>query len=265
MGRTIVTTSHKPDNESVEIARQAAEILQAELVERDRLPFTRLREKYNAENVLVAARGQITIHTPSGECFFHPSMSVPRVKAIRQGRTDHMVEAMALKTGDYVLDCTLGLGADSVVAAFVVGESGKVVGVEAAAELAYLVKCGLAGYREGPKFLREVMPRIEVVHDNCEQYLLAQPENSFDIVYFDPMFRYSRRKSSSMEPLRGLVKPDPLNSRLIKEAFRVAKRRVVMKENSFSKEFAELGFTRVIGGRYSPVAFGVIDKQEAAR
>ncbi len=265
MNRTIVTTSHQPDDESLARAGQAARALGAVLAARERLSLARLREKYRAENILVATREEIKLHTPRGECFFHPGLSIQRIKAVRRGGPDHMVAAMGLHAGDSVLDCTLGLGADAIVAAFVTGPAGRVVGVEASPELAYLVKTGFLTYRAGPQFLREVMSRIEVLCGDCEQYLAGQPDNSFDLVYFDPMFRFAREKSSSMNPLRGIVKPEPLNCRMIAEGLRVARRRVVMKENTFSQEFARLGFSKAGGGQYSPVAFGVIDKQEAVR
>ncbi|MHB9093315.1 MAG: class I SAM-dependent methyltransferase [Eubacteriales bacterium] len=263
MSGTIVTTSHKPDAETLTAARDAAAVLGIEFVERNRMSLVGLRQNYGAENILVINREQIKLYTPLGECFFHPSMSIPRIKAIRQGKPDHMVEAMDPKPGDSVLDCTLGLAADAIVAATVVGPGGRVVGIETSPELAFMVKHGLAEYGKGSLSLREAMSRIEVVCGDSGQYLAEQADNSFDIVYFDPMFRFPRTKSSSMQPLRGIVNSEPLNSEMINDALRVARKLVVMKENEFSREFARLGFSRVLGGKYSPVAFGVIDKQEA--
>lgn len=49
-----------------------------------------------------------------------------------------MVEAMDLKPKMSVLDCTLGLGTDATVASYIVGENGKVVGLESAT-LIYLI------------------------------------------------------------------------------------------------------------------------------
>lgn len=235
----------------------------AVFVSRERLSLDRLREEHNAENVLVLNRERATLHTPLGEYHFHPSMAVPRIKAIRQGKPDHMVQAMGLQRGDSILDCTLGLGSDAIVASFVTGCDGRVVGIEAAPELAYIVRHGLANYAGNSEALREAMSRIEVICADSERHLSQQPAGSFDIVYFDPMFRVPRERSSSMAPLREVVNPEPLTAFMMEEARRVARKRIVMKENSFSREFSRLGFTEIYGGRYSPVAFGVIDKQEA--
>ncbi|MGP1407976.1 MAG: class I SAM-dependent methyltransferase, partial [Selenomonas sp.] len=51
----------------------------------------------------------------------------------------------------------------------------------------------------------------------------------------------------------------PVSLFAVAEACRVAKRRVVLKENSRSLEFARLGFSKIAGGKYSPVHYGVID------
>ena len=261
--KTIVTTSHKPDSEAVEMALTTALALNSEFVDRNRMSLEDLRRKYDTENIIVAANSILRLHTPQGEYFFHPSMSVPRIKAIRQGENDNMVDAMSLMPGDMVLDCTLGLGADAIVSGFVTGPAGIVVGIEAVPELALIVKQGLNNYVTESRVLRKAMDRISVECCPHEQYLDTLPENSFDVVYFDPMFRYPRTKSSSMAPLRGIVKYDPLTKHSIEEAIRVARKRVVMKENRFSREFKRLGFTNISGGKYSPVVFGIIDIQEA--
>lgn len=263
MGRTIVTTSHQPDSISIATAITAAEALRTVFVERERMSLAKLRERYSCENVLVVKNKNLRLHTLLGEFSFHPSMSVPRIKAIRQGKPDNMVEAMGLKAGDTVLDCTLGLGSDAIVAAFAVGSLGCVVGTETAPELAYIVRNGLHNYDERRLALREAMTRIEVVSDDYHHFLQGKPDNSYDIIYFDPMFRFPRTKSAAMEPLRKIFSSEPITSSALEDAVRVARRRVVFKENYFSKEFQRLGFTKVVGGKHSPVAYGIINKLEA--
>lgn len=261
--RTIVTTSHEAENAIEDLAKNAALILQVPFVERSRLSLAHLKQQYGAENIIVAYEGAYKLYTELGEFMFHPSMSVPRIKSIKQGRGDHMVEAMALKPGDTVLDCTLGLGADAIVSSFVTGRLGQVVAIESSPELAFIVSIGLKRYPSDSAILQEAMAGIEVICSSYQRYLENLADNSFDIVYFDPMFRFPRKKSSSMQPLRGIVNSEPTDSGAVSEAVRVARQRVVLKENSFSKEFSRLGFNKIVGGRYSPVAFGVIEKQEA--
>lgn len=261
MSRTIVTTSHKPDLASRAIAAEAAKALGCTAVERERRSLEQLRAEHGADNILVVNRGQLVLHTPQGEYFFHPSMSFPRIKGLKQGKPDHMVNAMSLQPGFHVLDCTLGLGSDAIVAAHAVGPLGRVTGVESVPELAFIVAQGLAAYSNGSVAGVEAMQRIRVVPGDYREILDQNPDNSFDVVYFDPMFRVPRIRSSSMQPVRGIVNNESLSKQAVEEALRVARYRVVLKENEFSREFARLGFDRVIGGKYSPIAFGIIEKQ----
>jgi len=212
-----------------------------------------------ADAALVVTRARLVVQTQAGEIFFHPGMARPRVRQLERGQSDVMVEAMGLRPGDTVLDCTLGLGTDALVAAYVVGEAGRVVGLEAVAVLAALVRWGMAHYDPGHDGLRAAMRRIEVVHADHEAYLPSLPPRSFDVVYFDPMFREPVHESAHMRPWRELACYKPLTPAAIAAARRVARRRVVVKERSGSPVFAELGMTRVVGGRKSRIAYGILD------
>jgi ubiquinone/menaquinone biosynthesis C-methylase UbiE len=91
------------------------------------------------------------------------------------------------------------------------------------------------------------------------QYLKLLPDNSFDIIYFDPMFRNPINKSSNLKPIRTLADMRSLTTESIKEARRVAKKRVVIKEAAGSNEFTRLGIVTTVGGKYSSIKYGIID------
>ena len=103
------------------------------------------------------------------------------------------------------------------------------------------------------------MDNIQVVNQDYLTYLKQQPDNTFDIVYFDPMFRHPLTDSKNLNPLRQLADKDPLSLEALNEAKRVAKYRIVFKENSRSLEFARLGFTKICGGKYAPIHYGVLE------
>ena len=63
-----------------------------------------------------------------------------------------------------------------------------------------------------------------------------------------------------MNALRILADMRALTDETITEARRVARCRVVMKERRESTEFARLGFAVIAGGRYSRVAYGVMEQ-----
>jgi 16S rRNA (guanine1516-N2)-methyltransferase len=102
------------------------------------------------------------------------------------------------------------------------------------------------------------MKRIKVHADDHTQFLSRQPDKSFDIVYFDPMFRVKVEASTGIHILHALADPHPLSESAVREAVRVAKKRVILKERYHSNEFQRLGFQKVGGGATS-IAYGFID------
>ena len=70
-------------------------------------------------------------------------MSALRIKHLASGQPDSMVTAAGLKKGDHVLDCTMGMGADAIVASFVVGDQGRVVSLESEPVIAAITGHGL--------------------------------------------------------------------------------------------------------------------------
>ncbi|MBQ3853785.1 MAG: class I SAM-dependent methyltransferase [Anaerovibrio sp.] len=258
MINTIVTTDRKNHSDSQKLAQMAAERLGIKLVKRNREPMEKLREMYGVDNVLVAKRGSFTLDTPEGELFFHPNMSQLRIKNIRMGEGDHMANALDLQEGMTVLDCTLGFGADSIVASFVVGEGGQVIGLEASPLIAFITSEGMKKFLATNYELHSAIKRVQVINTDYNEYLQTLPDNSVDVVYFDPMFRHPLRDSHNINPLRSVADHRPLELPAVNEAKRVARHRVVMKENSRSLEFARLGFNEIAGGKHSKVHYGVI-------
>lgn len=203
---------------------------------------------------------------------FHPSMALLRLMNLERGQADRFLGATGLTPGDAFLDATLGLGTDALVAAFAVGPQGSVVGIEQAAILAALVKDGLAtlGARHDVVGvsaakakawvgLFEAAPRIQVCWEEHGEFLKNLGDQTFDVVYFDPMFRRTRTKSASIRPLHAYAEHGELTRATIAAACRVARKRVVLKERKGSREFARLGFEVVESGRYSQVDYGVIE------
>ena len=215
-----------------------------------------LYEKYGLDALLVATKLGPHVFTQEGRFFFHPSMADLRLKHIAAGESDHLIEALALNPGAKVLDCTLGLASDALVASYAVGGAGKVVGVEASPLLAFTVARGLQQYRSGNAEVDAAMRRIKVVHARADDYLMNVPPDSFDAVYFDPMFRFGVKTSANMKPLRPLAYEKEVNAEIIELALKAAPR-VVIKERS--EDFLRsLGCTEIQGGRYSRVKYGII-------
>lgn len=253
----VVTTGNKPKEEYVALARSYAAELRVPFVERRKRAIDKLRTDYGVDEVLVCA-DRVTLHVEEQEFFFHPSMANTRIKRLKSGENDIVIERSGVGPGDTVLDCTLGLGSDAIVFAHAVGDAGRVIGLESSSVIALLVRRGLQEVSVDTKAVNTAMRRVEVVCADHLEYLRAQPDNSVDVVYFDPMFRRTVQKTQYMEPLRQLGDDRPLTEAAIAEARRVARRRIVLKERWYSQEFARLGF-QIVKKSTGTINYGVID------
>lgn len=258
--KCIVTTGHKYNAAVVQTAKQKAAELNLLFISRENLSIESIRATYQTEFVLVVKKTGLVLATPEGDFFFHPNMAQLRLKNLLKGQKDNMIEAMQLKSGMEVLDCTLGMASDAIIASFVVGVKGRVVGLEAKALMAAVVQDGLKNFSTlEPLGLQAAMRRIEVIQQEYGNYLKLLPDKSFDVVYFDPMFRHPIKESLHLLPLRALADHRAITIEAINEARRVARQCVIIKENSRSLEFVRLGADRVVGGKYSHVHYGIID------
>ncbi|HEY8498190.1 MAG TPA: class I SAM-dependent methyltransferase [Limnochordales bacterium] len=251
-----VTTARHPDEELERQARQLAHRLGLEYWPRRGRPLDPARAG-PGRAFLVVERGGLAVHAGGRRIVYHPGMAVHRVRALREGHPDPMVEAMGLTGGEQVLDATLGLGSDALVAAFAVGPRGRVTGLEKVAALAALVEAGLASYPWRDPALAEAARRIEVRAADHRAFLAACPPGSFDVVYFDAMFERSLPGSASMAEWRQVADESPVEMEALQQARRVARRRVVLKERADSRRLARLEPPRLVGGRSSRVVFAV--------
>ena len=257
----IVTTVYDPSLAEIEQAKEIAVFLQLPYIRRGRRSLVKLRQRCQTETLIVAAESGPLVNTSEGELFFHLGMAALRIKSIRDGKPDHMAIAMGLTEGLSVLDCTLGLATDALVACMLTGERGKVTGLESSPLIAFISGWGLAHHTSEEADITSAMRRIKVVSIDYRQYLATLPDGAVDVVYFDPMFRRPLYTSSGIGPLRVFAETAGLEKNDLLAACRVAKRRVVIKETRESPEFARLGITRFSGGKYSRIQYGIIERE----
>ena len=256
----IITTITKVNTDLIYQAQALAQKFNKKFVTRNNLSLERLKQDNNVDNILIFTKDGLKAHTSQGDLFFHLNMAQLRILNLNRNQKDHMVEAMDLKPKMSVLDCTLGLGTDATVASYIVGENGKVVGLESATLIYLITKYGLANFNHDNIAINHSLRRIESFNLHYLDYLKAQGDNSFDIVYFDPMFRKPIQDSANFKPMRAIANMEQLQSKALVEALRVAKKRVVIKETKDSMEFKRLNISQIYGGKYSSVSYGVIDK-----
>lgn len=256
--KVVVTTAIRPTRQMLDWAAWFATQLHTAFVPRKGRSLASIQASCGASTVVVVTAHGPVVYCQGEKMFFHINMAQLRIKNLKSGKHDHMVNSCALQPGDTVLDCTLGLAADATVASFVVGDSGMVVGLESSPLLAALAAFGVRHYQAEDPQVTQALRRLTVISTAYEEYLPSLPDNSFDVVYFDPMFRRPLLKSVSLYPVRLFADSRAIPPQAITEACRVARRRVVIKETTGSSEFARLKVHTVLGGKYSPVQYGVI-------
>ncbi|MBC8079477.1 MAG: class I SAM-dependent methyltransferase [Gorillibacterium sp.] len=254
----LVTTSHDATHDTIVEARKLAESSGARWVDRRSFSLPQLHKRYGEQGVLILTLEKLVYYPISGEpLFFHPSTGYLRIKRMLKGESDPLIDLSGVRPGDAVLDCTAGLASDSIVFSHVVGETGRVTALESELVSVLLLTEGLIKYHAKIEALNTAMRRIEVIHTDHLTYLRGLPDQSYDIVYFDPMFRIPVKASSSMSPYREIFNPNPLSLEAVEEARRVARRRILLKEHRDSPEYDRLGFTK--HRSRTKIAYGVID------
>lgn len=255
----IITTCYRPTDIQRQRCEQAKEALYGTVVERNKQSIATLMQKYG-ENVLVVSDKELAYYIEGFRhpLFFHPGSTMFRVKRFMKGGFDPFLNATDLQLGMSILDCTLGMGTDAVLAGFVVGAKGQVVGLEKNPLLAYIVQDGLQNFQYdlNPE-LQMAMRRVQLHIADYMDFLPKLAAQAYDVVYFDPMFQKPIEASNGIEALRQISYYDELIEPIIKEAKRVAKKRVVLKAHYESPLFEKYGF-QVLKRKTAQFHYGVI-------
>lgn len=241
----IVTTARNQE-QLHEKAEEVAKAVQGVFVPRNDHSISHLCQLYKTDRLLLVTKEGIQCvfcDNQTHPFVFHPNAAMLRIRNLLSGGNDPLQEAAGLKEGMTVLDCTLGLGADAIVASFIVGPSGQVTGIESEAVLATIVQDGLKSKVTTNRAVDEAMRRIEVVCADHLTYLKECPSKHYDVIFFDPMFEKTVHQSSGLAPLKQLANYSDLREDAVREAKRVAKKRVILKDSRQSTRFERLGFT----------------------
>lgn len=256
-----LTTAGRTDKESVQYAHDLAHQLAIPFVARRKRSLKATQEAENGDDCIVYGKNRLELHRFNGEepFFFHPNLAMVRIKRIMNGESDPYLDAGNISVGSTVLDCTLGLGADAIVASFAVGQNGKVVALEDNRFIAFLVALGLKTWEDGEDGILEAMRRIEVKQIHHYEALKQLADHSVDVVYFDPMFDDSIIESKGIRELTHLASTYSLSEKTIQEAKRVARKRVVLKDHFRSPRFEQFGFN-VKKRKTAKFHYGYIEK-----
>lgn len=261
-----ITTSSKPNFSIMEQARLLASKWNCAFVPREGLSLAHLRAKWHLDHVLVLDLNlQLTLDEPP--LFWHPGMALARLRKLTRRRSngsDPLLTVMEARPGDRILDCTMGMAWDALVTAWSVGEEGQVLGIEASPIMAAITSWGLthhlAQFSNKDLPMDTIASRIAIRHTRALDYLRRQENNSWDIVYFDPMFEKGIHTSAALNAVRPVASYEGLTTESFHEAIRVCKRRLVVKERMFSSIWQDLPFTSFYQRDKHPIAFGIYEK-----
>ncbi|HOO56695.1 MAG TPA: class I SAM-dependent methyltransferase [bacterium] len=249
----IVTTPRKREDLE-EKARETARRTGVPFVRRNEVSVKSFFEDAGLVAMYIEAAEAPIIQTRKGSFYYHENTAGMRTKI--PGRVDAVIRALGVEPGDTVLDCTLGIGCDALVAATAL-ETGTLTGIEVNPLLADLVRRGLENYEYSSEKLAAAASRIKVINSDYGKFLAGCEENVFDVVYFDPMFALTVEASPSMQRIRELAEKEPLAEGAIEAALRAARKRVVIKGRRGC--FGSLRFDSIVpSGR--TVFYGIIEK-----
>ncbi|MEW9049919.1 MAG: class I SAM-dependent methyltransferase [Neobacillus sp.] len=255
-----VTTAGRTNEQMIKKAYETAKILGVEYIPRQKKSIHSIQLAFHSD-CLVVGKERLELFLIGSEepFFFHPNSAMFRIKRLLNGEHDPFADAVNLSEGMSFLDCTLGLAADSIVASYLVGKEGKVIGIEAQKYISYLVTEGLKTWDSGLESMNAAMARVHVINDNAQDYLKHLPDESFDCVYFDPMFGEPIIESNGISTLSNLAMHESLNNEMINEALRVARKRVVLKDHYKSENFYQYNFY-VHRRKTAKFHYGILEK-----
>lgn len=233
----IITTSLREIEELIAHAQALALDLGADYQSRRKLSLAKCLERFGPFYLLYKDRLSF-INADASELTFHPDTAALRIKAPH----DALVSLLG-KSPKTILDTTMGLASDSLVMAAV---GNQVTALESQDVIFQVVSRGLASYQTDDKQLEKAMRSIKAIKSDSLSFLKAQTDNSFDIIYADPMFSETIKESENLEAIKPLANGSRLTEEWLNEAKRVAREKIIIKAHFRDTVFEELGFERQV-------------------
>lgn len=221
---------------------------------RDGRPLHEILAEAEGRPVLVLGEKRADLYDGNLAWRASAGLAFLRLLRARHGPPDPLVAAADLKAGERVLDATLGLAGDALLAAQATNTT--VVGLEQSGLLGAFTQAGLTRL---PGHGREPGSLIDVRHQDHRSFLKAQQTGSFDVVLLDPMFRIKGDAGPLFDLLRAHADHAELTKETLTEARRVARRGVLVKDHARGAELQRLGLTPRLSRRMAVIAFGWAD------
>lgn len=233
--KIIVTTSLRMNQSLVLQAQKIATLLSLDYQERKKRSVQSFLTE--ADAVLVVYQSQLVLEEKTGQVlFFHPDTAMLRIKSGR----DPLLELLG-KEKQSIIDCTMGLGSDSIVLA---SAGHRVTALESSKLVHFIVSRGLQDFDSGLQEVNRAMKSIQTIWTDSLTYLKGQIDKSVDVIYFDPMFSEEIKESQNLSGLSTLADKSRLTEEIVSEAKRVARKKLIIKAHFRDQVFEEFGFKR---------------------
>ncbi len=233
--KIIVTTSLRMNQSLVLQAQKIATLLSLDYQERKKRSVQSFLTE--ADAVLVVYQSQLVLEEKTGQVlFFHPDTAMLRIKSGR----DPLLELLG-KEKQSIIDCTMGLGSDSIVLA---SAGHRVTALESSKLVHFIVSRGLQDFDSGLQEVNRAMKSIQTIWTDSLTYLKGQIDKSVDVIYFDPMFSEEIKESQNLSGLSTLADRSRLTEEIVSEAKRVARKKLIIKAHFRDQVFEEFGFKR---------------------
>mgnify|MGYP001015278902 FL=1 len=248
----IITTSLRENDTLIASAQELAHELGVDYQPRRKLSLAKCLERFGAFYLLYKDSLSF-VNEDGSELTFHPDTAVLRIKAPH----DALVNLLGSSTKS-ILDTTMGLASDSLVMAAV---GNRVTALESQEVIFQVVSRGLATYQTANKQLEKAMRSIKAVKSDSLSFLKSQVDDSFDIVYADPMFSETIKESENLHAIKPLANGSRLTREWLDEAKRVGRERIIIKAHFRDPIFEELGFERQVRPNQK-LHYGFMDLRE---
>ena len=248
----IISTSSRLTDDLEKEALELAAELNLPYVVRNKRSLTKLQEGYG--HVLLVTQEGLVLEYENGQSFsFHPDTAMLRMKAPR----DPLIELVGPEKCK-VLDTTMGLASDAIVLSYA---GHQVTALESQPLIHAIVARGLRGFETGNPAINQAMRAIKTICTDSLDYLQAQPDQAYDLIYCDPMFSEVITESDNLAGLKPLANYQAFSEDFLKECRRVARKKIILKGHFRDPVFENFGFTRHIRP-YQKFHFGTIELEK---
>ena len=237
MKNIIITTSVKTTPQLNTKAQNLANELNLKYIIRNKKTIKQLLE--SSQGVLVVYKNKLSYFENDSEFFFHLDTTALKIK---NSDNEPLVEIID-KEKQKVLDCTMGLAGDSILLSYY---GHNVTSLEKNKIIHLITSNGLKHYISPNEEINKAMRKIITYNYDCIDYLKSTPDNSFDIVYFDPMFSHNIKESENLSGITPLADKSFPYEEFIKEASRIGKDKIIIKAHFKDNIFEKYNFTRIV-------------------